>query len=174
MTHTLMPDAQAPALSLPLVGGGTWTLADQTPDSFTMIVIYRGLHCPVCKTYLGKLAGMMDAAKSFGLNVVVASMDGADRAAEAKADWGLGDLPVAHDLSVDDVKNWGLYLSTSIKDAEPGQFAEPGLFWVRSDGRLYLIDIANMPFARPDLEILLPKAKMAMDNNYPARGTTAV
>lgn len=174
MTHTLMPDAQAPALSLPLVGGGTWTLADQTPESFTMIVIYRGLHCPVCKTYLGKLAGLMDAAKSYGLNVVVASMDGADRAAEAKADWGLGDMPVAHDLSVDDVKNWGLYLSTSIKDAEPGQFAEPGLFWVRGDGRLYLIDVANMPFARPDLDILLPKAKMAMDNNYPARGTTSV
>ncbi|MBR2573900.1 MAG: redoxin domain-containing protein [Loktanella sp.] len=174
MTHLLIPDAPAPALSLPVVGGGTWTLADQTPGSFTMIVIYRGLHCPVCKTYLTKLSAMMDDARSYGLNVVVASMDGMTRAAQAKADWGLTDIPVAFDLSVADVKNWGLYLSTSIKEAEPAQFAEPGLFWVRGDGRLYLVDISNMPFSRPDLDILIPKAKMAMDNNYPARGTTAV
>lgn len=172
MTHTLMPDKLAPSLSLPLVDGGTWTLADQTPGSFTMIVIYRGLHCPVCKTYLTKLSGMMDDAQSYGLNVVVASMDGVSRATQAKADWGLANMSVAYDLSVADVKNWGLYLSTSIKEAEPEQFAEPGMFWVRGDGRLYLIDIANMPFSRPDLDILLPKAKMAMDNNYPARGTT--
>jgi peroxiredoxin len=174
MTHKLMPDAPAPALSVPLVGGGTWTLAEQTPDSFTMIVVYRGVHCPVCKVYLGKLNSLMGQARDYGLNVVAVSMDSLERAQTAIADWGLTDLPVAYGLTKDDVKNWGLYLSTAIKDAENAQFAEPGLFWVRPDGRLYLIDIANMPFARPDLEILLPKAKMAKDNNYPARGTTAV
>ena len=31
MTQKLMPDSQAPELSLPLVGGGTWALADQDP-----------------------------------------------------------------------------------------------------------------------------------------------
>ena len=51
----LMPDTQAPALSLPLVGGGTWTLSGRAPEAFSMIVVYRGLHCPVCETYLGKL-----------------------------------------------------------------------------------------------------------------------
>ena len=174
MTHKLMPDMQAPALSLPLVGGGTWTLADQMPKSFTMIIVYRGYHCPVCKTYMSKLVPLLDAAKSYGLNTAVVSMDSEERAAKAQAEWDLADVPVGYGMSVDDVKNWGLYLSTSIKEAEPTQFAEPGLFWVRGDGRLYLIDIANMPFARPDLEILLPKAKMAMDNDYPARGTTDV
>jgi peroxiredoxin len=174
MTHKLMPDAPAPALSVPLVGGGTWTLADQKPDSFTMIVVYRGFHCPVCKVYMGKLNSLMGQARDVGLNVVAVSMDGLERAEAAKAEWGLTDTPVAYGLTKDDVKNWGLYLSTAIKDAENAQFAEPGLFWVRPDGRLYLIDISNMPFSRPDLEILLPKAKMAKENNYPARGTTAV
>ena len=174
MTQKLMPDTPAPALSVPLVGGGTWTLADQTPDSFTMIVVYRGFHCPVCKGYMGKLNSLMSQAREYGLNVVAVSMDGQERAQAAKADWGLTDVPVAYGLTKDDVKNWGLYLSTAIKDAENAQFAEPGLFWVRPDGRLYLIDISNMPFSRPDLEILLPKAKMAKDNNYPARGTTTV
>lgn len=166
-----MPDTPAPALSLPLVGGGTWTLADQTPEAFTMIVVYRGLHCPICQTYLKQLNGLADDAKGYGLNLVVASMDGQDRAAQAKEDWGLDALTVAYDLSEGDVRNWGLYISTAIKEVEADRFAEPGLFWVRPDGRLYLIDISNMPFSRPDLEILLPKAKMAVKNDYPARGT---
>ena len=52
--------------------------------------------------------------------------------------------------------------------------AEPGLFWVRPDGRLYLIDISNMPWSRPDIEFLLSKVGFATTNNYPARGTTAI
>ncbi len=39
-------------------------------------------------------------------------------------------------------------------------------------GNLYLIDIASMPFARPDLDILLSKV-VAIGNGYPARGTRA-
>lgn len=174
MSTKLMPDTKAPALSLPLLGGGTWTLSDRKPDTFTMIVVYRGLHCPVCKVYMGKLNGMMGVARENGLDVVAVSMDPEGRAAKAKEDWGLDAVPVAYGLTEADVKAWGLYLSTSIKEAETDRFAEPGLFWVRPDGRLYLIDIANMPFARPDLEILLPKAKFAADNNYPARGVSAV
>jgi peroxiredoxin len=173
MSQKLMPDTQAPALSLPLVGGGTWTLSDQTPRNFTMVVVYRGLHCPVCKSYLGKLNGLVGMAADAGVTVVAASMDPEDRAAKAKTDWGLDNLDVAYGLTKEDVANWGLYLSTSIKEAENDQFAEPGLFWVRPDGRLYLIDISNMPWSRPDVEFLLSKVQFAMDNNYPARGTTA-
>lgn len=174
MSMKLMPDTQAPALSLPLVGGGTWTLAERTPDAFSMIVVYRGLHCPVCKTYLGKLNGMMGDAAGYGLDVVAVSMDPEDRARETKASWGLDALPIGYGLREEDARAWGLYVSRAIKETEPEQFAEPGLFWVRPDGRLYLIDIASMPFARPDLEMLLPKAKMAKENDYPARGTNPV
>ena len=48
MTKKLMPNEQAPVLSLPLVGGGVWTLAEQKPKNFTMVIFYRGLHCPLC------------------------------------------------------------------------------------------------------------------------------
>lgn len=174
MSQKLMPDTLAPALTLPLVGGGSWSLADQNPKHFTMIVVYRGIHCPVCKIYLGKLNALTDMAAEAGVGVVVASMDPEDRAAQAKADWGLDNLDVAYGMTKEDVANWGLYYSTAFKDAENDQFAEPGLFWVRPDGRLYLIDISNMPWSRPDVEFLLSKVQFAMDNNYPARGTTAV
>ncbi|MBD3678470.1 MAG: AhpC/TSA family protein [Rhodobacteraceae bacterium] len=167
----LTPDAQVPALSLPLVGGGTWTLADQKPKHFTMIVVYRGYHCPVCKAYLTKLNTLVDMANEAGVTVVAASMDPQERAEKTKEEWGLDNLDIAYGLSRDDVRNWGLYFSTSIKEAENEEFAEPGLFWVRPDGRLYLVDISNMPWPRPDVEFLLSKVGFAMENNYPARGT---
>ena len=171
MTHTLIPDTQAPELSLPLVGGGTWVLSEQTPQHFTMVIFYRGLHCPVCKNYLYNLNTMMDQILELGFSVVVASMDTKERAEKTKADWGLDRVDVAYGLDIGMAKKWGLYISTSIKEAENDIFSEPGLMWIRADGRLYLIDIANMPWARPDLETLMPKAKFAVENNYPARGT---
>ena len=173
MTQKLMPDSQAPVLSLSLVGGGIWSLADQTPKNFTMVIFYRGLHCPVCKIYLSKLNDLTPMAADAGVNVVAVSMDPEDRATRTKSEWELANLDIAYGATADDVRNWGLYLSTAFKDAEIPQFAEPGLFWVRPDGRLYLIDISNMPWSRPDVEFLLSKAQFAMDNNYPARGTTA-
>ena len=172
MTQKLMPDTQAPALTLPLVGGGTWSLAEQSPKSFTMVVFYRGMHCPVCKMYLTKLNALTDMAAAAGVNVVAVSMDPEDRATQTKTDWELGNVDLAYGATADDVRNWGLYLSTAFKEVENAQFAEPGLFWVRPDGRLYLIDISNMPWSRPDVEFLLSKVQFAMDSEYPARGTT--
>lgn len=172
MSHSLMPDAQVPELTLPLVGGGTWSLSAQNPQNFTMIVVYRGLHCPVCKAYLTKLSALVSTAKSVGVNVVAVSMDPAEKASQTKTDWALNDLDVAYGMTAQDVANFGLYLSTSIKEAENDQFAEPGLFLVRPDGRLYLVDISNMPWSRPDIEFILSKIPFALENNYPARGTT--
>ena len=172
MTHTLIPDTAAPELLLPLVGGGRWVLSEQNPKHFTMVIFYRGLHCPVCKNYLGTLNSMMEKISDLGFLVVVASMDSKERAEQSKSEWGLDKINVAYELDIETAKKWGLYISTSIKEAENDIFCEPGLMWIRADGRLYLIDIGNMPWARPDLETLMPKAKFAVENDYPARGTS--
>jgi len=169
--NTLNPLDKAPELTLPLVGGGEWSLAGQSPETFTMILVYRGYHCPVCKGYLGKLNSLMDLAAENGLGVVAVSMDGAERAAAAKDEWGLDKVDVAYGLTEEKAREWGLFISSSIKEAESDIFAEPGLFWVTAEGTIYLVDVANMPFARPDLEILIPKAGFASANGYPARGT---
>ncbi len=96
------------------------------------------------------------------------------RAEQTKVNWGLDKVAIAYGLDIQTAKNWGLYISSSIKEAENDVFCEPGLIWIRPDGRLYLIDISNMPWARPDLEALMPKAQFAVENSYPARGTYAV
>lgn len=173
MSEKLTPDAQVPALKLPLVGGGTFDLSKETPENFTMVLFYRGLHCPVCKNYLGGLAAILEDFEAAGFSVVVASMNGKDLAEKAAAEWDLGKTRVAYDVTMEDAKNWGLWISKAFKDVEADFFTEPGLFWVRPDGKLYLADISNMPWARPDLQMLLSKVGYALENNYPARGTYA-
>lgn len=175
MTSRLMPNEKVPPLVLPLVGGGTFDLAEQTPDNFTMIVFYRGHHCPVCRTYLQELDGMIGDWAEAGFSVVAVSANDSDTAARSVDEWSLEDLPVACGLTVEMASEWGLWVSASFKDGEPERFCEPGLFWVRPDGRLYLIDISNMPWgARPDLRMLLSKVPVATEKGYPARGTLRV
>lgn len=171
MSEKLTPDAPAPGLKLPLVGGGTFDLSTESPKNFTMVLFYRGYHCPVCKNYLGGLAELMEGYEAAGFSVVVASMNGPELAEKAAQEWGLGNMRVAHSVTVEDATNWGLWISKAFKDVEADIFTEPGLFWVRPDGKLYLADISNMPWARPDLKNLLSKVDYALDNNYPARGT---
>lgn len=170
MSNRLIPDMPAPSLSLPLSGGGVWNLADEKPQSITMIVVYRGYHCPICKGFLGRLEELLPAFEAGGASVVAVSMDGQERAAKAKQEWGLEKLRIAYAMSEEKAREWGLYLSKSIRPGEADIFPEPGLFWIRPDGRLYLIDIATMPFARPDLTLLVERVSR-VNEGYPARGT---
>ena len=173
MSQKITPDAQAPDLKLPLVGGGTFDLAQESPKTFTMVLFYRGYHCPVCKNYLGGLVEVLKEYEAAGFTVVAASMNGPDLAQKAVDEWALGDLRVAHSLTVEQAKDWGLWISKAFKEVEADIFTEPGLFWIRPDGRVYLADISNMPWARPDLKMLLSKVGYALENDYPARGTYA-
>ncbi|MGI9366915.1 MAG: peroxiredoxin-like family protein [Rhizobiaceae bacterium] len=170
MSKMLTPDAQVPALIVDTVTGGSWDLSAQSPQNFTMVVFYRGLHCPVCKTYLEKLQTLLSGYSDAGFSTIAISMNTRALAEKTAADWDLGDMTVGYGLTQSDARAWGLYISKAIKDAEADIFCEPGVFWVRPDGRLYLADVSNMPWARPDLEFLLSKVPFAVENEYPARG----
>lgn len=167
----LMPDTKAPSLTVDTVGGGSWSLAEQKPEKFTMVVFYRGLHCPVCKGYLQGLDKLVSDYTAAGVPVVAVSMNDESKARQSKEEWGIENLTLGYGLSESDARDWGLYVSTAFKEGEADRFNEPGLFLVRPDGRLYLINISNMPWGRPDLGELLGKINFAVEKNYPARGT---
>jgi peroxiredoxin len=63
----LKPRQQAPPLEVTTVDRKAWKLADQKPDSFTMMVFYRGLHCPQCSRYVKGLADQLGAFKERGV-----------------------------------------------------------------------------------------------------------
>jgi peroxiredoxin len=173
MPTTPIPDQQAPQLKLPLIIGTNWDLNDQSPESFTQIIVYRGLHCPVCKEYLSQVRALYDDFRAKGVETIHISMDSESRARKAHEEWELDPIPMGYGLSEEQARDWGLYLSDPIQDSEQGTFAEPAVFWVRPDGQLYLAAVSSSPFARPDLEALLGKLDFIREEGYPARGRKA-
>jgi len=172
---TIFPRQQVPALSVPTVGGGAWTLAEQSPENFTMIVFYRGYHCPICSRYLGDLERRLDKFSELGVTTVAMSSDEQARAEKAKAEWELANLTVGYGLSLDEARKWGLFISTSKGKTstgveEPPLFIEPGLFFVKPDNTLYWSSIQTMPFARPSFAEVQVSVAKVLEMNYPARG----
>lgn len=167
----LMPNQKVPELSLYTTGGGLFELSKASPRSFTLLVFYRGLHCPICKDYLRDLDKRLSDFFEKGVSAVAVSCDPEDRAAQSAKDWGLSErLPLAYGLSIDQGRQWGLYVSKTIKDTELPIFVEPGLFLVRPDGTLYASSVQTMPFARPHFDDVLMAISYVTKNNYPARG----
>lgn len=137
----LLPRRTMPPLDLPLAGGGRFVLAEERPARFTLLVVYRGLHCPLCKAQLRELETKLPAFEERGVGVVAISSDDAERAARTRADWSLAALRVAYDLDLETARRFGLYVSrgrgpTSLGIEEPALFVEPALFLVRDDGTL--------------------------------------
>lgn len=167
---TPKPRTEAPPLEVETVGGGAWRLADAEPDTFTMIVFYRGLHCPICKGYLRDLDRRAEDFAERGVEVITVSGDDRGRAERTKEEWGLENLGVGYGQSIESMRAWGLFISRSIKDEEPPEFGEPGLFLIRPDGTVYYEAINSMPFARPQFSEVLQAIDFVTKNDYPARG----
>ncbi|MBD8871066.1 redoxin domain-containing protein [Nocardioides donggukensis] len=171
---TLTPTRPTPVLDLPLTGGGSTddlALGTGADGRFSVVVFFRGLHCPVCRKQLGELDRRLSDLREGGVGRVVAvSMETPERSAQLVQDWHLSDLPVAHGLTEESAREWGLFVSTSIKEGEPAVFNEPGIFVLDSDGSLFWSNVSTMPFGRPAIDDLLAGLKFAQDADYPARG----
>ncbi|WP_316859107.1 peroxiredoxin-like family protein [uncultured Cohaesibacter sp.] len=171
----LMPRQKTPDLSLPTVGGGQFALSDEKADLGTIICFYRGLHCPLCATYLKELERLTPDFAERGITTVAVSSDPEDRAAEMAKRIGASSLRIAYDLPLKEAKDWGLYISTSrgkssIGIEEPALFSEPGLFLITPQQTLYYMSVQTMPFVRPHFSELLAATDSAIKKNYPARG----
>ncbi|WP_432672675.1 peroxiredoxin-like family protein [Flavobacterium sp. SM2513] len=164
------PKHKAPELQFPLIDGNEWNLKKERPEHFTLIVFYRGLHCPVCKKYLQQLEELLPDFDKRGVNVVAVSMDTEKRARLSRKDWELKNLALGFNLDAETAKSWGLYMSKGIKDAEPDEFSEPGLFLIDNQSEVYYSSITSNPWGRPYLPSFLEAIDFILDKKYPARG----
>ncbi len=164
------PKHPAPDLSFPLLSGDQWTLREQHPDQFTLVVFYRGLHCPICKKYLQQLEELLPEFNDRGGKVVAVSMDSDKRARLSRQKWELSELELGYSLNEEAAKNWGLYLSEAVKDGEPDLFSEPGVFLVKADNTVYYAAITSNPWGRPYLPSFVKAVDYIINNDYPARG----
>ena len=171
----LIPRQQAPDLSVDTLGAGRFRLIDEKPERMTLVCFYRGLHCPICASYLKELERLTPAFAERGVATIAISSDDEARArAMADAQLGRADL-VGHGLSLADAGKWGLYISasrgkTSIGIDEPALFSEPGLFLIRPDNTVYYLSVQSMPFVRPNFAEMVQALDFVIKNDYPARG----
>lgn len=173
LTPTLIPRQPVPALSVPLLSGGTWSLAEEKPENFTLVVFYRGIFCPICRSYLRELERLLPKFSELGVHVIAVSSDTHEGASTAKEAWKLEHLRLAYGLDLATAHKWGLFISKGLPE-ELKQFSEPGVFLVHRDGTLFFSAVQTMPFARPPFKDVIGAIQHILNANYPARGELVV
>jgi len=171
----LIPRQPVPALQVQTLAHGAFNLSFDGPERATMVVFYRGLHCPICLKYLLELGRLVPEFAQRGVKVLALSSDSRERAQAMADKLKAPGLRMGYDLSLAKAREWGLFVSTSrgttsIGIEEPALFSEPGVFIMRPDGTLYYGAVQTMPFARPHFDELLAALDFALEKNYPARG----
>jgi peroxiredoxin len=161
-TMKLAAGAKFPSMAWSAVGGGFVDPA--SAPGWRLLIVYRGKHCPLCKTYLNTLNELLEQFRAANIAVCAVSADGKDKAEAQVAECGWT-------FPVEQMRQLGLYVSDPRSPQETDrQFAEPGLFVLNPQGELQIVDISNAPFARPDLKSLLKGIQFVIDKGYPIRG----
>lgn len=173
MTQPLLPGQPFPHLTLPRVGGGQIDTAQFSAPYMTVLNVYRGLHCPRCKRQLEDFVAHREAMAAEGLEIVSVSTDPEDRARQAVAEWGLGDMAVGFGLTIAQARGLGLFISEAIREGETAFFAEAAVFMIRADGVLWGSSVNSFPFMRPTAEMILDAVDTAKARDYPPRGNVA-
>ena len=171
----LMPRLKTPNLKLQTVTNGNFELSSEVSERGTLVCFYRGLHCPICATYLKELEKLTPQFQERGMKTIAVSMDDEGRANEMTTRINAKNLRVGYGFSLSDARDWGLYISTSrgktsIGIEETELFAEPGLFIITPEQTLYYSSVQTMPFVRPNFSELLKAIDFMIEKNYPARG----
>lgn len=167
---SVIPHQKAPELKVQTVNHGEWDLSAQSPKNFSLITVYRGHHCPLCRKQLRELDQLAGEFEKIGVNVFAVSANSKELAEKAVDEWEIKNIPVGYELPLDQAREWNLYASKGVKDTEPSLFLEPGLFVIRPDQSVYAAVIQTMPFSRPTGEQLLSSLTYITENDYPSRG----
>lgn len=142
-----------PTISLPVLNGGLRSLSKpRNGFDWMLTIVYRGKHCPLCTNFLKELNAVLPDLVQLGVDVLAVSADSKNRASAHMAEISPA-FDVAYDLTVVQMQSLGLYVSGPRNGIDvEAPFAEPGLFVINEDGALQIVDISNVPFARPSLE----------------------
>jgi peroxiredoxin len=165
----LQAGSDMPRVTLPKVGGGE--VSTEARDGWKLVVVYRGKHCPICKTYLKTLDGLLDDFKKIDTDVIAISGDPQEKA-ETEVQEESWRFATGYGLSPDQMRTLGLYISEPRSPEETDRpFPEPGLFVINPQGKVHIVDVSNAPFARPDLNALVKGLTFIQQKQYPIRGT---
>ena len=108
MTNKIVPGQVTPSLSLNTIKDNQWSLEGNLNKTKTMIIFYRGLHCPICCDFLKVIYNQLSDYKKSNTEVIAVSMDSKERALQAKNDWNINNLSIAYGLTEEKAREWNL------------------------------------------------------------------
>jgi len=139
-----------------------------------MLIVYRGKHCPLCTRYLTALEKHQEALKAIGVSITAISADSKVQLEEHIEKLAVT-FPIAYGLTESQMKQLGLYISSPRSEQETDHnYSEPALFVINEQGTLQAVDISNVPFLRPELDVVVRGITFVRSQEgYPIRGTVA-
>jgi peroxiredoxin len=168
----LHPAQPVPVLRVETLSHGDFDLSRDTGENGTLLIFYRGLHCPICIRQMTELDGTLDRFDEMGVSVIMVSGDAEARARETAEKAGVTRLRVAYGFDLVAARDdWGLHISKARPDTQEAPFfTEPATFYIAPDGTLYFGWIQTSPFARPQLNDIAGAIRFRLDRDYPPRG----
>jgi len=169
----LTPGRPAPALGFETVAHGRCEIGASDRGNGTLVVFYRGAHCPICRNQLKELDDQIGDFAIRGIAVIAVSGDTLERAKETTDAMQIIRLPVGYGLDIKAARDdWGLYVSTAREGTEePAFFNEPGLFWIAGDGTVVFSLVQSLPQIRPSAPAILRAIDKITQAGAPPRGS---
>ncbi len=169
----LQPSKPVPALAIDTLEHGRFDLGRDHGTNGTLLVFYRGLHCPICIRQMTEIDAALDQFTELGVEVLMLSADDRGAAQQTADKAGVSRLRIGHGLTLKAARDdWGLYLSSRRDGSrEPELFHEPGHFYVAPDGTLFAGWTQTSPFGRPALKDFRQAITFRLEKDYPPRGT---
>ena len=169
MGHKLSAGTQIPDIEISLINGNAARLYDET-SIWILLIVYRGLHCPICKDYATRFEHNLSKLQDMNTQLFFISADSLEKARTFAEELNLKSK-IEYRLGIEEMRKFGLYVSEPRPNEVDYIFPEPGLFLINPKGRLHIIEISNAPFIRPDFNLILRGINHIQKNNYPIRGT---
>lgn len=141
------------------------------PGKWQALFVFRGKHCPICMSYLGKIEARREAFSKLDIEVAAISADREEQTRTTSAASNFG-YPLLYGLDVPVMQRLGLYISDPRSEKETDHpFPEPALLVINPQGVTQIVEVANAPFVRPDLDTLIGGLGFVIERDYPIRGT---
>ncbi|WP_158965423.1 redoxin domain-containing protein [Chachezhania sediminis] len=171
----LLPSQKLPALTIETLDHGTFDLDRDHGPNGTLVIFYRGLHCPICIRQMGEVEAALDDFTAAGVEVIMISGDHAEKARATVGKAGTTRLRVGYGMDLKAARdNWDLLISKAREgSSEAPYFFEPAHYYVAEDRTLYYAWQQSAPFSRPAPADILRGITFRIENQYPPRGMYA-
>ena len=109
MKNKLAAGSQIPDIYFSLINGSSIRLSEET-SNWTLLMVYRGLHCPICKDYAVKFENKLSKLQDINTQLILISADPKEQAKIFAEELNLKSK-IGYGLTIDQMRKLGLYLS---------------------------------------------------------------